>query len=60
MVDNIIPFSKTTWTKVTNCIPKWIPLGGAETEIPSNSQNISVDSKINIINDSAISFHQRC
>ena len=60
MVDNIIPFSKTTWTKVTNSISKWISLCGAEANIATNLQNISVDSKMNILNDSAIGFYQRC
>ena len=60
VVDNIIPFSKTTWTKVTDCIPKWISLGGAEAKIASNLQNISVDSELNVPNGSTIDFHQRC
>lgn len=60
VVDKIKPFSEITWTKVTNCIPKWIPLGSSEAEIASNLQNISVENELNIPNDSAIGFHQKC
>lgn len=60
VVDKINSFSPTTWTKVSNCSIKWIPLGGAEAQIASDLKNISVNNELNIPIDSTIGFHQKC
>lgn len=53
-------FTEISWAKVVDCADKWKTLGGVETQIAVDLQQIDVDENTAIPADENLGYHRQC